>query len=109
MLNAILLQCVSVIVLGLVVGLTVDWHSGASVAMGGAALSLWAARGGAATVTGTAADGSVCVANPAETEGPFPADGTNVREGQTVNILTEEGVIREDIRTKAKTDYKFSN
>jgi protocatechuate 3,4-dioxygenase beta subunit len=70
-----------------------------SLALGGAALSLWAARGGAATVTGTAADGSVCVANPAETEGPFPADGTNVREGQTVNILTEQGVIREDIRT----------
>jgi adenylosuccinate synthase len=42
--------------------------------MGGAALSLWAARGGAATVTGTAADGSICVANPAETEGPFPAE-----------------------------------
>lgn len=69
------------------------------LAMGGAALSLWAARGGAATVTGMAADGSVCVAAPAETEGPFPADGTNVREGQTVNILTEAGVIREDIRT----------
>lgn len=71
----------------------------AGLAMSGAALSLWAARGGAATVTGTADDGSVCVANPAETEGPFPADGTNVREGQTVNILTKEGVIREDIRT----------
>lgn len=68
------------------------------LALGGAAASLWAAGSGAATVTGTAADGSVCVANPAETEGPFPADGTNVREGQTVNILTEEGVIREDIR-----------
>jgi protocatechuate 3,4-dioxygenase beta subunit len=69
------------------------------LAMGGAALSLWAARGRAATVMGTAADGSVCVANPAETGGPFPADGTNVRAGQTVNILTEQGVIREDIRT----------
>ena len=69
------------------------------LALGGAAASLWAAGSGAATVTGTAADGSVCVANPAETEGPFPADGTNVRAGQTVNILTEEGVIREDIRT----------
>jgi protocatechuate 3,4-dioxygenase beta subunit len=68
------------------------------LAMGGAALSLWAARGRAETVIGTAADGSVCVATPAETEGPFPADGTNVREGQTVNILTETGVIREDIR-----------
>lgn len=68
------------------------------LAMSGAALSLWAAQGGAETVTGTAEDGSVCVANPAETEGPFPADGTNVRDGQTINILTEEGVIREDIR-----------
>ncbi len=71
----------------------------AGLAMGGAALSLWAVRGRAATVTGQSADGSVCVANPVETEGPFPADGTNVREGQTVNILTEAGVIREDIRT----------
>jgi protocatechuate 3,4-dioxygenase beta subunit len=69
------------------------------LAMGGAALTLWAARGGAQTATGQAADGSICVANPGETAGPFPADGTNVRAGQTVNILTEAGVIREDIRT----------
>lgn len=68
------------------------------LAMGGAALSLWAVRGGAQTVTGTAADGAVCVALPPETAGPFPADGTNVREGQLVNILTEQGVIREDLR-----------
>jgi protocatechuate 3,4-dioxygenase beta subunit len=71
----------------------------AGLGFGGAALSLWAMRGGAEAVTGTGADGSQCVALPAETEGPFPADGTNVRDGQTVNILTEEGVIREDIRT----------
>ena len=70
-----------------------------ALAMGAGAVSLWAVRGRAATVTGTAADGTVCVANPAETEGPFPADGTNVRADQTVNILTEQGVIREDIRT----------
>jgi protocatechuate 3,4-dioxygenase beta subunit len=69
------------------------------LAMGGAALSLWTARGGAQVVTGTGPDGSVCIALPAETEGPFPADGTNVRDGQTVNILSEAGVIREDIRT----------
>lgn len=69
------------------------------LAMGGAALSLWGVRGGAQTVTGTGADGALCVALPAETEGPFPADGTNVRAGQTVNILTASGVIREDIRT----------
>ena len=70
----------------------------AGLAMGGAALSLWAARGGAAILTGTAADGSVCVQQPAATAGPFPADGSNMRAGQTVNILTEAGVIREDIR-----------
>lgn len=68
------------------------------LALGGAALSLLAVRGGAETLTGTGADGGRCVALPAETAGPFPADGTNVREGQIVNILTEEGVIREDVR-----------
>lgn len=69
------------------------------LAMGGAALSLWGVRSTAQTATATGPDGATCVALPAETEGPFPADGTNVRQGQTVNILTEAGVIREDIRT----------
>jgi protocatechuate 3,4-dioxygenase beta subunit len=69
------------------------------LAIGGAALSLWAVRGGAQTVTATGPDGALCVQIPAATEGPFPADGTNVREGQTVNILTESGVMRQDIRT----------
>ena len=66
--------------------------------MGGAALSLWAARGGAGAMTGTAPDGSVCLQQPGATAGPFPADGSNTRAGQTINILTEAGVIREDIR-----------
>lgn len=39
-----------------------------------------------------------CVALPWETQGPYPADGSNSREGQIVNILTQEGVIREDLR-----------
>ncbi len=51
-----------------------------------------------ANLTGTAADGSVCVKHPVETGGPFPADGTNVKDGQIVNALTEGGVVREDIR-----------
>ena len=63
-----------------------------------------ALRGGAfgggaqANVLGTAADGSTCVADPTETAGPFPGDGTNAKDGQTVNVLTESGVLREDIR-----------
>jgi protocatechuate 3,4-dioxygenase beta subunit len=40
-----------------------------------------------------------CVALPWETAGPYPADGTNVKDGQVVNALTEEGVIREDLHT----------
>lgn len=71
----------------------------AGLATAGAAVSLLAARSGSGrTLTATAPDGSVCVQMPTETEGPFPADGTNVREGQTVNILTDSGVLREDIR-----------
>ncbi len=51
-----------------------------------------------ANQTATAADGSVCLKDPAETSGPFPADGTNAKGGQTVNALTESGVVRPDIR-----------
>jgi protocatechuate 3,4-dioxygenase beta subunit len=40
-----------------------------------------------------------CVGLPWETAGPYPADGSNVKDGQTVNALTQEGVIREDLRT----------
>lgn len=65
---------------------------------GGASFALMAGRGGA-EVTGVGPDGAQCVGMPAEMVGPFPADGTNLRAGQVVNILTEQGVIREDIRT----------
>jgi protocatechuate 3,4-dioxygenase beta subunit len=44
------------------------------------------------------ADAASCVANSRETAGPYPADGTNRRNWSTVNVLTEEGVIREDLR-----------
>lgn len=69
------------------------------------ALGYYALRGGPfgggaqATVLGTASDGSTCVADPTETAGPFPGDGTNAKDGQTVNVLTESGVVRQDIRT----------
>ncbi|WP_375687012.1 hypothetical protein [Pseudooceanicola sp. LIPI14-2-Ac024] len=39
-----------------------------------------------------------CVALPWETAGPYPADGSNSRAGQVVNALTQEGVIRTDLR-----------
>ena len=35
---------------------------------------------------------------PWETAGPYPGDGSNTADGQIVNVLTQEGVIREDLR-----------
>lgn len=51
-----------------------------------------------AETLGTAADGSVCVSDAPETAGPYPADGTNAKAGQTINVLEQSGVIREDLR-----------
>jgi protocatechuate 3,4-dioxygenase beta subunit len=53
---------------------------------------------GLASATGVPAAALECVALPWETQGPYPADGSNARAGSTINVLTEAGVIREDIR-----------
>ena len=62
---------------------------------------LLALMGGAGLVSlsGIPASALECIALPWETNGPYPADGTNSKDGQVVNALTEEGVIREDLRT----------
>lgn len=39
-----------------------------------------------------------CVAYPEETDGPFPADGSNSARGQRVNILEQSGIVRDDLR-----------
>lgn len=49
--------------------------------------------------TATAADGSTCIKDPVETNGPYPADGSNARNGQTLNVLTQSGIARSDLRT----------
>jgi len=48
--------------------------------------------------TATAADGSTCIKAPAETSGPFPADGSNAKNGSTVNVLARSGIVRTDLR-----------
>ncbi|KQT45999.1 hypothetical protein ASG47_13755 [Devosia sp. Leaf420] len=53
---------------------------------------------GAVALTGLPASALECIALPWETAGPYPADGSNVRSGQVVNALTQEGVIRTDLR-----------
>lgn len=51
------------------------------------------------TPTPTASTTTACVADPAETAGPYPGDGTNTASGSTSNILTVSGVVRSDIRS----------
>lgn len=46
----------------------------------------------------TGADDTACLKLPEETSGPYPADGTNRLDGTTVNVLTESGVMRRDLR-----------
>lgn len=55
---------------------------------------------GGVGLTAAAAPASAleCVALPWETAGPYPADGTNAKAGQVVNALTQDGVIRKDLR-----------
>lgn len=48
------------------------------------------------TATATA---SGCVVDPTETNGPYPADGTNTSSGLTSNALTAANVVRSDIRS----------
>jgi len=49
------------------------------------------------TPSATATSGS-CVVDPTETNGPYPADGTNTSSGVTSNVLTAANVVRSDIR-----------
>ena len=52
-----------------------------------------------ATPTPTPTTSTSCVALPTETNGPYPADGTNTSRGSTSNVLTSSGVVRSDIRS----------
>jgi len=49
--------------------------------------------------TGTGTTTSSCVADPTETNGPYPSDGTNSVSGTISNVLTTSGVVRSDIRS----------
>lgn len=51
--------------------------------------------GGTGTGTGTGS----CSVIPEETGGPYPGDGTNSNASGIVNVLTQSGVVRSDIRS----------
>jgi protocatechuate 3,4-dioxygenase beta subunit len=61
-----------------------------------------AATTGTGTTTGTTTGtGTVssCSAIPSETAGPYPGDGTNSNSSGVVNVLTQSGIVRSDIRS----------
>jgi protocatechuate 3,4-dioxygenase beta subunit len=72
---------------------------GLAVLSAGAGALIWArgAMGGEGEVVATGPDGQ-CIKATAETQGPFPADGSNEIGGQVSNVLAEAGVQRSDIR-----------
>ena len=51
------------------------------------------------TPTPTATTTGACIVDPAETNGPYPADGSNTSSGSTSNALTATGIVRSDIRS----------
>lgn len=55
--------------------------------------------GSTGSTGGSTSTGGSCVDYATETNGPYPADGTNTSSGATSNVLTASGVIRSDIRS----------
>jgi protocatechuate 3,4-dioxygenase beta subunit len=56
----------------------------------------------AATSTVSSDSGS-CVADPQETNGPYPSDGSNTVNGAVSDILTTSGIVRSNIRSSFGT------
>jgi protocatechuate 3,4-dioxygenase beta subunit len=89
-------------------GLEFDLERLARQRMGRRSVLTMLGIGGAAALTGAYAPGAlaahaICVADPEETNGPFPGDGSNLAPGRTSNILTESGIVRSDIRSSFGT------
>jgi len=55
--------------------------------------------GSGSTGTSTGTTTGSCTVIPEETGGPYPGDGTNSNASGIVNVLTQSGVVRSDIRS----------
>lgn len=69
-------------------------------ALSGAAALLPGCGGGAnaTAATATPTPSAACVIGSSETNGPYPADGTNTSNGSTSNVLALAGAVRSDLR-----------
>lgn len=55
--------------------------------------------GSSSGTSGGTSSGATCIANAAETAGPYPSDGSNTVNGMVSNVLQESGIVRSDIRS----------
>ncbi len=65
---------------------------------GDASVSSTGMTGSSSGTSGNTAPGSGCTVIPAETEGPYPGDGSNTVNGSIANALALSGIVRSDIR-----------
>lgn len=72
---------------------------------GGSSGSAASASGGTGSSSSSSSSSSsggasaACVTNAAETNGPYPSDGSNTVNGMVSNVLAQSGVVRADIRS----------
>lgn len=64
-----------------------------------ASTSTAAGASGTTSTTTTPASNGTCIADPEETAGPYPADGSNTINGSVSNVLLDSGVVRSDLRS----------
>jgi protocatechuate 3,4-dioxygenase beta subunit len=80
------------------------------LASGGAAAFVAACGGGSSETSGSSTSTSsgsttsststaACIADPTETNGPYPSDGSNSANGSVSNILSSSGIVRSDVRS----------
>jgi len=79
-------------------GTTISTSSTASSSSSSAASSSSSSDSSSSSSSSSSASGE-CTLAATETNGPYPADGTNSVNGSIVNVLTESGVVRSDITT----------
>lgn len=58
-----------------------------------------ASSGSSSSSSGSGSTVSSCSSIPSETAGPYPGDGTNSNSSGVVNVLTQSGIVRSDIRS----------
>ena len=57
------------------------------------------ASSSSSSASSTSSASGTCTVAATETNGPYPADGTNTISGSVVNVLTQSGIVRSDIRS----------